>query len=125
MYKDIVKILNEGSVEGYIVSRTEVNVKNFLVSNGYGEYYESLLCFEKIAILKSIYVEVECRGSGYGNELLSYFIKESVLLGANLILLIADTGENNDFSLIKWYESKGFRIGSITSNPLMYYLCST
>lgn len=61
-----------------------------------------------IALLKNMWVEEEERGQGIGSELLSEFLSKTEEYGLKAVYLIADTGEDNDFNIVSWYESNGF-----------------
>ena len=55
-----------------------------------------------VAILKNINIYDDYKNQGYGNQGMSLFLDETS--EARTILLIADTGESNNFDLEKWYE---------------------
>jgi len=59
-----------------------------------------------IAILKNVNVSANMRGRGLGNDLMSKFLNDAS--DAKNVVLIADTGESNDFDLIEWYKGWGF-----------------
>lgn len=71
-----------------------------------------------IGILKNINVDEEHRGEGVGGDLLESFLTECS--HCKYVILIADTGESNNFSLIDWYKRKGFTIfGEAGGMPVM------
>jgi N-acetylglutamate synthase-like GNAT family acetyltransferase len=116
-----------GSASGYVVESSRVQVGNYLA-----EHTEDNLrvadwlkehCHE-VALLKTITVEKTERGQGHGNELLEQFIAEAEDVGADAILLIADSGEvqAEGFDLTSWYEGFDFvQVLATTSGPLMAY----
>ena len=74
--------------------------------------------FPLIAFLNNLNVNEDSRGEGNGSYLLDSFIEEAIV--ADAILLIADTGETNEFDLAQWYESRGFHtLVQTASGPLM------
>lgn len=101
-----------GSVEGYTVQSEAEQLANWVRTIGCSEMCVSDVKkkFKKIAILKSMFVEEEERNQGIGSELLEGFVNEATFNGSEAILLEADTGEENEINLIKWYESFGFKI---------------
>lgn len=71
-----------------------------------------------IGILKNINVSEEYRGQGVGGELFDNFMIECS--HCQYVVLIADTGEENDFDIIDWYKRKGFAIfGESGGIPVM------
>lgn len=71
-----------------------------------------------LGILKSINVDEEHRGQGYGSEMFDRFMVECS--HCSYVVLIADTGEDNKFDLLDWYKSKGFtHWGESGGNPVM------
>lgn len=62
-----------------------------------------------IAVLKNMWVEEGERGQGIGSELLLEFFDKVDEHGMKAVYLIADTGEDNNFDIVSWYESNGFR----------------
>jgi ribosomal protein S18 acetylase RimI-like enzyme len=126
-FREIDYSINEGSVEGYVVDSGEEQLDNWLSYRHHinePELVEQLKeTYSRIAFLNNINVEEEYQGQGFGAHLLETFISESDAYGAEAILLIADTEESqrNDFYLVKWYESWGFKVLHATSHggPLM------
>lgn len=104
---------NVGSLDGYVVDKSDENWKNYLKS----EVSESLQLFlitviessplEKIAIIKNASVDDGERGKGLGNDLMSQFFDK---IDAELVILMADTVQEQEegFNLVKWYEGFGF-----------------
>jgi ribosomal protein S18 acetylase RimI-like enzyme len=71
-------------------------------------------------VLKNI--NVEERGRGFGNRLMSEFLDKASEHGAETVLLVADKSEEQaeGFDLVRWYEGFGFRILKQTAvGPLM------
>ena len=65
-------------------------------------------------------VDEDNRGQGLGNYLVSNAIENAAYNGAEAIVLVSDTGEDNQFDLTKWYEGFGFEIhGSASGDPVM------
>lgn len=115
--------LDGGVIYGYITNPTnEVQLGNYLAKHGVVEVIPFIKeRFETIAILTNMSVEEEYRGDGLGTELLEGFIDDAVEKQAEAIILVADTGENNEFNLVEWYEEYGFEIihGHEESFPVM------
>lgn len=74
---------------------------------------------DSVGILKNIWVEEEERGSGVGTFLLDEFIDLAIEREMDVLYLIADTLESNDFDLVSWYEKKGFERLTEGECPLM------
>lgn len=101
-----------GSVYGYSINTDSENLKNWLHKNNVENIeiiYNLLNKYEKIAILENINVYDEYKGRGYGNILMSNFI-DGCDNEERGIILICDKSEENNFSLLKWYEGFGFEI---------------
>ena len=118
----IGKQISDGSLEGYVVDTSAPQLKNYLQS----QHAASTLIngisnqFSKIGIVKNLYVDEESRGQGIGNELMSHAIDRAFNEGAEAILLISDSEEENQFDLTNWYEGFGFEvIGNAAGNPVM------
>ncbi len=110
---------------GYVVDTTGVQIGNFL---GSGNYYgisqilikEILTKYRRMGIIGGITVDEEDRGQGVGNHLLSSAINEAAEEGAEAMILFADTEEENEFDLVKWYEGYGFeKIVDTHVGPMM------
>lgn len=108
-----------GSFEGYVVNKSEENWRFYLereiTSNDVLNFLLKRIeesAVEKIAVLKSINVDEEFRGSGFGAELMDNFLEQASDHGADLYMLVADDMEiqKKGFSLNKWYEDYGFEI---------------
>jgi len=114
--------IDGGSLTGYVVDTNMVNMTNYLSGmnvppNIINELKEK---YNRIGIIKNVYIDDEMRGQGLGNSLMSEAIESAFLDDANAIILIADSGELNDFDLTSWYEGYGFVvIGEATSGHLM------
>lgn len=111
-----------GSVQGYAVDSNREQLENWMT--GFHVYDEVLIKdirsrFKRIAILKNLNVNEDERNNGYGNDLFEAFKEQAIYDDADAILLIADTGEGNEFDLVKWYERLGFRRLTNGSDPLM------
>lgn len=119
--------IDEGCIEGYITKpKQEEQLENYLKKHGYDEYVSFIKeKYENLAILTNLYIEENHRGNGFGSFLVHDFIYKAKRNGADAILLVADTGESNDFDLVEWYENYGFEIvaGEIDHYPLMTLTC--
>lgn len=111
-----------GAAQGYIVAADREQLPNWLEKH---QIYDAALVtwlrseFQAIAFLNNINVTEDARGKGHGLYLLDAF-REQVAYDASAILLLADTGETNDFDLVKWYERLGFEMLRVTAGgPLM------
>lgn len=113
----------EGSICGYITNaRKDMQLTNYLEEQRKAEVVDFIQKkYEKIAILKNMYVEEDMRGEGVGTSLLKEFLEKTKEKKVEAVVLVADTGENNDFDLVKWYEGYGFYIiyGEKTNYPVM------
>lgn len=105
-----------GSIEG-VVHYNKVNVLNWL---GKRRVYDDILTEHNIKLpisfLNNVNIEEDERGKGYGNQLLDWFIDESIDAGAKFIILESDSMESQveGFDLDRWYIDHGFEI--ITNN---------
>ena len=115
--------LEEGNVYGYVTNaEMDVQLKNYLekqeVSGAIGTIQNQ---YEMVAILTNMYIEEDYRGQGIGTMLMENFISKASSKGADAVILIADTGERNEFGLVEWYENYGFNViyGDKHSFPLM------
>lgn len=115
--------LEEGNIYGYVTNAlTDVQLKNYLEKQGVGEATSIIQKqYDMVAILTNMYIEQGYRGNGLGSMFVESFIENALLKGASAIVLIADTGERNNFGLVEWYENYGFNIiyGEKHSFPLM------
>jgi N-acetylglutamate synthase-like GNAT family acetyltransferase len=116
-----------GSASGYVVESNREQVRNYLAKHTEASILLADWLKEHchhVAFLKSLTVEEMERGQGHGNELLEQFIAEAEDVGADAILLIADSGEvqAEGFDLTSWYESFEFvQVLATTGGPLMVY----
>ncbi len=111
-----------GSLEGYVVDTDKPQLKNYLESQGAPEQLINNIAskFNRISIIKNMYIDDEYRGQGLGSNLLNNAIDSSYDKGAEAILLIADVHESNEFSLVDWYRNYGFEIiGDANGDPIM------
>ena len=124
-YKEIVHDTEEGdgNIFGYVVDTDEVQLVNYFVDNhGVSENIISAIQakYDTVAIARGMHVDDEYRNQGYGTELMNEFIEEAASEGAQAVLAIADALEDNEFDLVKWYESWGFEVISQTGQgPFM------
>jgi len=112
-----------GSLTGYVVDSSEENIRNYLESHGASEI---LICsllekYSRIGLIRNMYVEKGFRGQGIGGDLVSNAMNEAFLSGAEIVILIADLGEDNYYDLSKWYEENFDMeiIGTAGSNPIL------
>jgi len=118
----ISKTTDGGALEGYVVDTTAPQLKNYLQSQHADQQLSSILAkkFNRIGIIRNLYVDEDFRGQGIGNDLMDYAINQAFDNGAESILLISDTSEDNQFNLTKWYEGFGFEIvGNAAGDPIM------
>jgi len=111
-----------GSLEGYVVDTNQVQLKNYLSSQHADQNIADQLAkkFNRIGIIKNMYVNDDSRGQGFGKELFDKAIDAAYNNGAEAILLVADTQEQNIFDLVKWYQGYGFEIiGDAGGDPVM------
>lgn len=111
-----------GSLEGYVVDTNKPQLNNYLTTHRAEDKLIISITnkFQRIAIIKNMYIDDDKRNQGYGKDLLDNAIDDSYNYGAQAILLIADTHEDNAFNLIKWYKNYGFEIiGMAGGDPVM------
>lgn len=122
--------LGGGIAAGYTTDITKATNCNTYLSNMYKSVDEKgisnimdklLAVGSRVSICSSIYVEEDLRNEGLGCELLEAFEEEAFDNVSELILLVADTSEENAFDLVKWYERNEYKIiyGERTNYPLM------
>ena len=110
------------SLEGYVVDTDQVQLGNYLESQGANPQIAKKLAqqYNRIGIIRNMRVDDEERGQGLGTDLISNAIDDAYLNDAEAIVLVSDEGESNEFNLTKWYESFGFKkIGMAGSDPIM------
>lgn len=120
--KSISQYTDDGSLEGYVVSSDKPNISNYLESQGATpDLIKNILSkYPVIGLIRNMYVDDDARGQGIGNDLVSDAIDAAASSGANAILLVSDTSEDNQFDLTKWYEGFGFeQIGIAGKDPVM------
>jgi len=120
--KSISQHTDGGSLEGYVISTDKPNINNYLQSQGATpELIKNITNrYKTLALIRNMYVDDEYRGQGIGNDLVSNAIDDAASNGADAVILVSDTDENNPFDLTKWYEGFGFEIvGTAGTNPVM------
>jgi ribosomal protein S18 acetylase RimI-like enzyme len=120
--KSISQHTEGGSLEGYVMSTDKPNINNYLQSQGATpELIKNITNrYKTLALIRNMYVDDEYRGQGIGNDLVSNAIDDAANNGADAVILVSDTDENNPFDLTKWYEGFGFEIvGTAGTNPVM------
>jgi N-acetylglutamate synthase-like GNAT family acetyltransferase len=115
-----------GAVEGYSVSSNDERVINWFEHRH--KIFDSSVVemlrtrFSDIAFLNNIAVWDDYRGEGYGADMLQWFEASASDKGAQAVVLLADTGEEQaeGFDLVEWYIKEGYeRIPCSSSMPLM------
>lgn len=117
------KEIEEGNIYGYVTdAREDVQLENYMEDQDVLEAVPIIQeKFHYVAILKNMYINEEHRGERIGSRLLDEFIGNATIKKAEAIVLVADTAEDNEFDLVKWYEGYGFEIiyGERDSFPVM------
>ena len=111
-----------GTLEGYVVDTEKPNLANYLQSQGTDSKLISLIVnkYTRIGLVRNMYVDPDYRGKGYGNSLMGDAIDDAASAGAEAIVLVADTQEENPMNLVDWYEGFGFEvIGNAGGDPVM------
>jgi GNAT superfamily N-acetyltransferase len=111
-----------GSLEGYVVDTNMPNLSNYLSSQGADPTLAEKISqqFGRIGVIRNMYVDDDRRGEGIGSELMSNAIDSAYDNDAEAIILVADTGESNEFDLVNWYNNYGFeKIGDASGDPIM------
>ena len=120
--KSISQHTEGGSLEGYVMSTGKPNINNYLQSQGATPELINNITnrYKTLALIRNMYVDDDYRGQGIGNDLVSNAIDDAANNGADAIILVSDTDEDNPFDLTKWYEGFGFEIvGTAGTNPVM------
>ena len=120
--KSISQHTEGGSLEGYVMSSDKPNINNYLQSQGATPELINNITkrYTTLALIRNMYVDDDYRGQGIGNDLVSNAIDDAANNGADAIILVSDTDEDNPFDLTKWYEGFGFEIvGTAGTNPVM------
>jgi ribosomal protein S18 acetylase RimI-like enzyme len=120
--KSITQHTEGGSLEGYVMSTDKPNINNYLQSQGATPELINNITkrYKTLALIRNMYVDDDYRGQGIGNELVSNAIDAAANNGADAIILVSDTDEDNPFDLTKWYEGFGFEVvGTAGNNPVM------
>lgn len=121
----------DGSLEGYVVGTDQVQLGNYLSSQGADQELISRIAkrYGTVGIIKNMWVDEEHRGQGVGSGLLESAIDEAFSIGADAIVLVCDTGEDNSRmgkSLEQWYQGWGFEtVGTAGGDPVMVLERST
>ena len=111
-----------GSLDGYVVDTDQPQLANYLSSQHAAPNIAEYLAqrFSRIGIIKNMYINDDSRGQGLGKELFDGAIDAAYENGAEAILLVADTQEQNAFNLVDWYKNYGFDIiGDASGDPIM------
>lgn len=119
---DINQHLDGGDLEGYVTDTDKINYRNYLESQGADQELIDHIGqkYDRIGILRNMYVDDDMRNQGIGNQLVGSAIDDAIELGAKAIILVADMSESNEIDLQKWYKGFGFStIGQAGSDPVM------
>lgn len=117
---------DSSSIFGYVDTLNTVHnwLENEKISSQVSRKVEAKIKkLRKLAVLKNLWVDEDERGNGYGNSLVSQFLDEANLLGAEAVILISDSGQEQKrgFVLQKFWESFGFeKIANTNGGPLMF-----
>ena len=120
--KSITQHTEGGSLEGYVMSTDKPNINNYLQSQGATPELINNITkrYKALGLIRNMYVDDDYRGQGIGNDLVSNAIDDAANNGAEAIILVSDTDEDNPFDLTKWYEGFGFEVvGTAGNNPVM------
>jgi ribosomal protein S18 acetylase RimI-like enzyme len=120
--KSISQHTEGGSLEGYVMPTDKPNINNYLQSQGATPELINNITnrYKTLALIRNMYVDDDYRGQGIGNDLVSNAIDDAANNGADAILLVSDTDEDNPFDLTKWYAGFGFEVvGTAGNNPVM------
>ena len=126
-HREIRIITPFGSAEGYIVDTRAPELAQWISSQLRTRKVlaTDLLAtiqtiYTKIAILENLYVDDQHRNERYGTTLFHQFAQNVYEDQAQAILLVADNGNQNNFTLFDWYQKLGFKtLAPTTSGPLM------
>lgn len=124
-YHPIQLRVSGGSLEGYVVDAREPNIGNYLSQHTHAAgliQAELIDRQERVALLRSLWVDEDRRGEGIGTSLVSDFLSAAEAAGATAFLLVCDAYEDQrpNFDLRVWYEQFGFAATVCTSSgPLM------
>lgn len=99
-----------GGIEGLMCELKEhYRIGNYLTEQEYEQEwnYQSGR-YERMAILKNVWVREDEKGKGHGRELVQWFLDEAQEQDMEAVFLVADTIESNHFDIVEWYASFGF-----------------
>jgi ribosomal protein S18 acetylase RimI-like enzyme len=111
-----------GSLEGYVVDSDQPQLTNYLESQGATPDVISAIKnkYNRVAIIRNMYVDEDQRGQGIGNDLVGGAIDNAAEQGARAIVLVSDSAEDNAMDLTSWYEGFGFeQVGQAGGDPVM------
>ena len=99
-----------GSIFGFVTEDID-RLEQFLFLNNYDDFNVANYNGKRFGIIVDIHVEPEERNEGYGRslieQLLYIFQNEH---NTDCVFLVCDGIADNDFNLLKWYESFGFEV---------------
>lgn len=116
-----------GSAEGYVADTNAEQLQNWLDRFNFRNdafVADLRIKYDRFAVLNNINVNEEFRGRGQGDKLLGEFLEKAGQKGAGVVLLVADTAEEQavGFDLIDWYERNDFEeIQEVIGGHLMMY----
>lgn len=116
---------DNGSLEGYVVDATLPQLQNYLSAQGAEQSVinDLLKKYKRIGVLRNLYVDEDHRNTGIGTSLVDSAINDAFKYGADVVLLVADSNEDNSQlgrSLEDWYKTWGFTtIGLAGRDPIM------
>lgn len=112
-----------GSIEGYFHLNTSENIYNYFEEHSVPSEMISFMKDQKeifvVGLIRNFWVDEDMRNQGYGSELFDKAVS-TLTENCDLVFLISDTADENNFDLTKWYESFGFEtLYNTASGPLM------
>lgn len=115
-----------GSAFGYVVSTSESNILNYLSQHtDLAKQINNILAkrFDRVALLRNMYVDEDARGCGEGSDLVMQFMSEAELHGAQMIMLVSDAEEEQleGFDLVTFYEGFDFYPSITTSSGMLMF----
>lgn len=113
MYTNLQK--EYGRIYGFYSNSQDSRLQQFLEKNN-GKLANPIQSSEFL-IIHSIEIDPQFRNQGFGSKLLKKFIEK---FPSSEYILVADSKEENSFSLTQWYEKHGFSIiGTSDYGPIM------
>lgn len=112
IHEDISQYHKHGALEGYVTDGNAENLRNHIYDLD-REAAEAMADFARdrqltVALLETLNVDEDHRHRGIGSLLFDAALEAAFSYGVDLVVLFADTAEENAFNLIEWYESRDF-----------------